>query len=366
MKLTISREELIKPLQMVTGVVEKRQTLPILSNILLQVADNQLTLTGTDLEVEMKADFNLQGADEGEITLPARKFGDICRALPEGATINLVVDTDKATVRSGKSRFTLATLPATEFPSTDSIASTFEFSLAQAQLKKLIDKTQFCMANQDVRYYLNGLLLEIGNHELKTVATDGHRLAVCSIETDIVPGELMQVIIPRKCVTELSRLLNDSDEACEIQLSTNFIRFSFGHLVITSKLIDGRFPDYERVIPPAGSNIIQSSREELRNTLVRTSILSNEKYRGVRLNFHDSLLKATVNNPEQEEAEEELAINYEGDELEIGFNVSYLLDALNVISEEDVRIELNDSNSSCVISGIGDDSSRYIVMPMRL
>lgn len=366
MKLKIFRDDLIKPLQMVTGVVEKRQTLPILSNILVQVSGGQLTLTGTDLEVEMKADLELDTSDEGEFTLPARKFCDICRALPEGADLNLNLEDGKATVRSGKSRFTLATLPATEFPSTDSIAGSFDFSLAQTALKGLIEKTQFCMANQDVRYYLNGLLFEIDNHSIKSVATDGHRLAISNIDTDIVPGEQLQVIIPRKCVTELSRLLQDVDTPCEVTLSSNFIRFGFDHLVITSKLIDGRFPDYERVIPAAGSNIVQAAREELRNSLVRASILSNEKYRGVRLQFHDNLLKATVNNPDQEEAEEEVVIQYQGDELEIGFNVSYLLDALNIIHEDEVRIELNDSNSSCLISGAGDNSSRYVIMPMRL
>lgn len=366
MKLKISRDDLIKPLQMVTGVVEKRQTLPILSNILVQVSEGHMTLTGTDLEVEMKANLDLDASDEGEFTLPARKFGDICRALPDGADLNLSVDEGKVTVRSGKSRFTLATLPATEFPSTDAIAGTFDFKLPQSSLKQLIEKTQFCMANQDVRYYLNGLLFEINNHSLKSVATDGHRLAISSIETDIVPGEQLQVIIPRKCVTELSRLLQEVDTPCEVTLSSNFIRFRFDHLVITSKLIDGRFPDYERVIPATGNNIVQAKREELRNSLVRASILSNEKYRGVRLLFHDNLLKATVNNPDQEEAEEEVAIQYQGGELEIGFNVSYLLDALNIIHEDEVRIELNDSNSSCLISGFGDNSSRYVIMPMRL
>ena len=366
MKFTIAREALLKPLQVVGGVVEKRQTLPILGNVLIQVDKGKLTLTGTDLEVELTATTVLEGATDGEITLPARKFSDICRALPEQSNIQLVVDGDKATIRSGKSRFSLSTLPATEYPATESVSGAFNFKVAQGVLKSLIDQTHFCMANQDVRYYLNGMLLELKGGRLRAVATDGHRLAISEVECGEVAGEDRQVIIPRKGVLELSRLLSDTDEECSIQLGSNHVRLTVGDIVMTSKLVDGRFPDYERVVPKGGDKIVLAERDLLRHALQRTSILSNEKYRGIRLQFESNLIKATVNNPEQEEAEEEVEVEYNGPEFEIGFNVSYVLDALNVIKQDRVQLTMTDSNSSCLVTGLGDENSRYVVMPMRL
>lgn len=366
MKVTISREALLKPLQVVGGVVEKRQTLPILGNVLVQVDKGKLTLTGTDLEVELTATTQVESASEGEITLPARKFSDICRALPDQAVIELAVDGDKATIRSGKSRFSLSTLPATEYPSTENVSGAFSFNIAQGVLKSLIDQTHFCMANQDVRYYLNGMLLELKGGQLRAVATDGHRLAISETDCPAVVGEERQLIIPRKGVLELSRLLVDGDEECTVQVSGNHIRVTVGDVVMTSKLVDGRFPDYERVVPKGGDKIVNADRALLRQALSRTSILSNEKYRGIRLQFENNLIKATVNNPDQEEAEEELEVEYSGPEFEIGFNVSYMLDALNVIKQEQVRMTMTDSNSSCLVTGVGDTNSRYVVMPMRL
>lgn len=367
MKITINRDSLLKPLQVVSSVVEKRQTLPILSNVLLVLDNNKITLTGTDLEVELTASTTeLESTDRGEITLPARKFMDICKSLPEGKEMNLVIEDEKAVIRSGKSRFTLATLPSTDFPSSESITAAREFSIPQGVLKHLIEQTHFCMANQDVRYYLNGLLLELNPSMLRAVATDGHRLALSEKACEIVPGDINQIIVPRKGVMELTRLLSDGEELCTVQINTNFIRLDLGDVVFTSKLIDGRFPDYDRVIPVGGKNIVTANREVVRQGLLRASILSNEKYRGIRMNFNDNLLRATVNNPEQEEAHEEIDINYQGDELEIGFNVSYLVDALNAIKSDEVTITLIDPNSSCVINALGDDSSRYVVMPMRL
>lgn len=367
MKFTITRDTLLKPLQVISGVVEKRQTLPILSNVLLSLDANRLTLTGTDLEVELTASTDLTNAEGGDITLPARKFMDICKSLPEEAELSISIDENRALILSGKSRFTLSTLPAHDFPSTEKITGTREYTVSQATLKHLIDQTQFCMANQDVRYYLNGLLLELRPNSLRTVATDGHRLALCDMESEIVPGEVNQIIIPRKGVVELSRLLSDdSEKSCTIQLNANHIRVDLGDIVFLSKLIDGRFPDYDRVIPRGGDKLVMANREILRQGLLRASILSNEKYRGIRMNFSNNLLRATVNNPEQEEAEEEIDINYQGDELEIGFNVSYLVDALNAIKQDQVQLTLIDANSSCLISGNGDESSRYVVMPMRL
>lgn len=366
MKFTISREALLKPLQVVGGVVEKRQTLPILANVLVQVDKGNLTLTGTDLEVELTATAAVENGNDGEITLPARKFSDICRALPEQAMLEIVVEGDKALIRSGKSRFSLSTLPATEYPATESVAGAFRLTIAQDVLKGLLEQTHFCMANQDVRYYLNGLLLEMKGGHLRAVATDGHRLAISETDCPEVAAEERQVIIPRKGVLELSRLLGDGGAQCEVVVGSNHIRVALGDVVMTSKLVDGRFPDYERVVPKVGERLVNADRNLLRQALQRTSILSNEKYRGIRLQFERNLLKATVNNPEQEEAEEEVEITYDGAEFEIGFNVSYLLDALNVVKQDQVVLSMNDANSSCLIYGSGDKTSRYVVMPMRL
>lgn len=367
MKITINRESLLKPLQVVSGVVEKRQTLPILSNVLMVVNGSKLILTGTDLEVELTASTSdLQSADNGELTLPARKFMDICKSLPETSTVDIDVDESKAIIRSGKSRFTLATLPTTDFPSSESITAAREFTISQGILKHLIDQTYFCMANQDVRYYLNGMLLEMSPTSLRSVATDGHRLALSEKSCEISAGDINQIIVPRKGIMELTRLLSDSDSGCKVQINNNFIRIDLGEIIFTSKLIDGRFPDYDRVIPKGGQKVVTANRELMRQGLIRASILSNEKYRGIRMNFSTNLLRATVNNPEQEEAVEEIDINYNDEELEIGFNVSYLVDALNSIKSDEIEMTLIDPNSSCVITAMGDDSSRYVVMPMRL
>lgn len=366
MRFTISRDMLIKPLQTVGGVVEKRQTLPILANVLVQASSDKLSMTGTDLEVELVASVALQGATPGEITLPGRKFMDICRALPDNATIEITVDSDKALIKAGKSRFTLATLPASDFPATEAIKGVFEFEMSQGDLKSLIEQTQFSMANQDVRYYLNGLLLELENGVIRMVATDGHRLALSQLDTELAVGDKRQVIIPRKGVLELSRLLSTEADKCKVQLNQNHIRITMGDIIFTSKLVDGRFPDYDRVIPKGGDKVVHANRLLLKEGLQRTAILSNEKYRGIRLTFKNNTLHASVNNPEHEEAEDEIPVDYAGTELEIGFNVTYMLDVLNVIKQNDIEIILSDSNSSCLIKGAQDIASRYVVMPMRL
>ena len=368
MNILISRDALLKPLQLVSGVVEKRQTMAILSNVLLSIQGGRVTLTGTDLEVELTASIRLDSADlnEGEITLPARKFLDICKSLPDGAVLDIQIDEGRALIRSGKSRFNLTTLPATDFPATEKITGAREYEVAQSQLLHLIEQTQFCMANQDVRYYLNGLLLELRDGGLRTVATDGHRLALCDVSCSIIPADISQIIVPRKAVMELSRLLQNDETVCQLQLNSNFLRITLGDVVFTTKLIDGRFPDYERVIPRGGNKFVIADKSTLLSGLQRASILSNDKFRGVRLVIQQDLLRATVNNPEQEEAEEEIDVQYQGEELEIGFNVSYLLDALNAIKQEQVQIILIDQNSSCVIHGVDADDARYIVMPMRL
>ena len=368
MKFSIQRELLLKPLQTIATVVERRQTLPVLSNILISVRSNRLSMTATDLEVEMVADIPLDRGDEGDITLPARKLVDICRALPEGVDIHFDIDTEKAraVIKSGKSRFTLASLPAAEFPNIDDIKGVYDFSISQGILKRLMDKTQFAMAQQDVRYYLNGLLIEVTNNTVRAVATDGHRLAMCKHEADVSPEQVIQVILPRKGVVELSRLLSDSNGSAKITIGNNHIRITLEEYVFTSKLIDGRFPDYERVIPKNSDKLVAADKELMRQALVRTSILSNEKYRGIRLRLESGLIQAQANNPEMEEAEEAIEVKYSGAAMEIGFNVSYLLDALGAIDTEEVNLALGDSNSSCVVTPAVNGDCTYVIMPMRL
>ena len=366
MKISISRDAILNPLQMVNSVIERRQTLPILSNVLLSIKNNILFLTGTDLEVEIKNQCNIESSEDGEITLPARKLLDICKALPDNAELNLIIDDNRAVLKSGRSRFTLSTLDATEFPSIDALISPFEFTLSQQTFKKLIEQTQFCMAQQDVRYYLNGLMLELSENKIIAVATDGHRLAYCETETDLGLSETRQVIIPRKAVNEISRLLEDSSDEIRVSLSENHIRVDFSNVIFTSKLIDGKFPDYQQVIPQKCDNEVKSSRENLYQAFNRTSVLSNEKYRGMRLQLSENQLQATVHNPEQDEAEEVIEVSYSGDEFEIGFNVAYLLEALSAIKSDDVVMQLTDSNHSCLLFGTDDVDSKYVVMPMRL
>ncbi|MBU1190943.1 MAG: DNA polymerase III subunit beta [Gammaproteobacteria bacterium] len=366
MKFKIQREAFLKPLQQIIGVVERRQTLPVLGNILVQTTDQGLTLTATDLEVELVAQVGLEISAGGETTLPARKLLDICRTLPEEAWLEVQVDQERATLRSGKSRFTLATLPASDFPVIDELKSVQAFKFPQRDLKELIERTHFSMAQQDVRYYLNGLMLELDKKGIRSVATDGHRLAMCEMAAKTGVSDSQQVIVPRKGVQELLRLLEGDETEVEIQLGSNHIRVSTPNIRFTSKLIDGRFPDYNRVMPKGGDKQIQTDRGFLRQALARTSILSNEKYRGIRLSLDKNILKIQAHNPEQEEAEEELEIQYNGDTLEIGFNVTYLLDALGALPGDDVRILLSDANSSCLIENGGRGHCKYVVMPMRL
>ncbi|HSG88430.1 MAG TPA: DNA polymerase III subunit beta [Pseudomonadales bacterium] len=367
MKFAVSREALLRPLQLVSGVVERRQTLPVLSNLLLSVEGNALTMTGTDLEVQLVAQVELEAAAEsgGEITVPARKLMDIWRALPEGAMVEFALDDQRAILRSGRSRFQLATLPATEFPSIDEGAAEVEFSLAQEQIRRLIDRTAFSMAQQDVRYFLNGMLLEVEADHVRSVATDGHRLAMCTV----TPGageSRQQIIIPRKGVLELSRLLSEGDDQVGLAIGANHLRAAVGGFTFITKLVDGKFPDYERVVPRGGQKEVLGDRLALREAFQRTAILSNEKYRGVRITLGNETLTIQANNPEQEEAEEAVAVDYEGEGLEIGFNVSYLLDVLGVLDTDRVRITVSDANSSALVEEPDGGDSLYVVMPMRL
>ncbi|MDZ7734980.1 MAG: DNA polymerase III subunit beta [Gammaproteobacteria bacterium] len=367
MKFSIEREQLLPALQVIGGVVERRQTLPILANTLLMVDEGQLSLTATDMEVELVVRLALEGGAAGETTLPARKLLDICRTLPDAAELNFDIEGDRAKLKSGRSRFTLASLPAQEFPATEVTEFSAQFSISQGVLRQLLEDTQFAMAQQDVRYYLNGLLLELSPDNLRTVATDGHRLAMSEASVGTGVETPVQIIIPRKGVQELLRLLESSDEEITLQVSSNHIRIDTGRIQFTSKLIDGRFPDYQRVIPAPSSNILVTDRDMLRQSLTRASILSNEKYRGIRLVLQEGMLRALAHNPEQEEAEEEIEVEYSGDEIEIGFNVSYLLDALGAIRTKRVQAVFADASSSCLILPDGDSqNSKYVVMPMRL
>ncbi len=366
MKFSISRQALLKALQSVMGVVERRQTMPILANVMVVAKQDELAVTATDLEVELVARTAVDElVSPGEITVAGRKLLDICRALPDTASVKLQLDGDRLVLRSGRSRFVLSTLPAADFPVIDDIQAGSRLTLAQNDVAQLLEQTHFAMAQQDVRYYLNGLLLEVSAQRLRAVATDGHRLALSEIDLTDGPESEQQVIVPRKGVLELQRLLGNG-EALELEIGVNHIRATLDGIRFTSKLIDGRFPEYNRVIPSPKSNVLTANREQLRHALQRAAILSNEKYRGVRLELSKDKLVIQANNPEQEEAQDELEVDYKGAEFEIGFNVNYLLDALAAVESEDVELGFVDSNSSCLIHAPGVERTRYVVMPMRL
>lgn len=367
MKFTVDKETLLKQLQLVVGVVERRQTLPVLSNVLVKLDDNCLAITGTDLEVEILSQESLSdpGLVAGETTLPARKLLDICRSLPDGALLSFSCDNQRVTIASGRSRFTLATMPANEFPSVDGAGGKLDFECPSERIKYLIDKTAFAMAHQDVRYYLNGMLWETSKGQLRAVATDGHRLAMTTLAAPVDQDEKVQVILPRKGVVELSRLLNDQGQVV-VSLGDNHIRVRGQGFVFTSKLVDGAYPDYDRVLPKDGNLKIVGEVEVLRQAFGRTAILSNEKYRGVRLALSENLLTMSATNPEQEEAQEEVEVNFSGEPFEIGFNVNYILDVLNVLGSDHVSFALSGANSSALLEGQGDEDSVYVIMPMRL
>ncbi len=367
MQFEISRETLIKPLQLVTGVVERRQTLPVLSNVLLVLEGNQLSMTGTDLEVELIGRVEVEnGSESGEVTVPARKLMDICKSLPDSASLKMELDDNKLVIRSGRSRFTLSTLPPSDFPSAEESSEALEFSISQERLKEMLDSTSFAMAQQDVRYYLNGLLFEVSPNFLRVVATDGHRLAMDTEDMNTSAEKTMQVIVPRKGILELARLLGEGEDNVDVVIGTNHVRAKTPNFTFTSKLVDGKFPDYDRVLPKGGDKKIVADRNELRQSLSRTAILSNEKFRGIRLTLLDDEIKILANNPEQEEAEEIVAVEYKGDSLEIGFNVSYLVDVLTVLDTDTVQVIVSDPNSSALIQGAEGSSALYVVMPMRL
>jgi DNA polymerase-3 subunit beta len=367
MKLNITREEILTPIQIISGVVERKQTMPVLSNILLEAESGRVTLTGTNMEVELVCTLESVAIErEGRITVPARKLSDICRSLPTDAMIELALEGDKMHLRSGKSHFTLATLPADQFPNTEETKHDLALSFSQKDFKRMLDATSFAMAQQDVRYYLNGMLLEMGNQYVRMVATDGHRLALSSLVADQSIDVEKQVIVPRKGIIELGRLLSDTDDEVVISIGENHIFSKIGNFKFTSKLIDGKFPDYNRVIPKGGDKVMIADRSGLKNMLSRASILSHENIRGIQLHLTKNQLQVFANNPEHEQAEDCLEVGYDNDDLQIGFNVSYLIDAMNVISSENVKITMLNSNSSALIESLDDDGNLYVIMPMRL
>lgn len=366
MKFTVSRETLLKPLQSVSGVIERKQTLPVLANVLVVCREDTVSLTGTDLELELIAVVPVSEGVGGELTIPARKLVDIVRALPDQATVQMRSEGDRVVLQAGRSRFTLSTLPAQDFPAIEEFEGKETFQVSQGAFKKLLEKTTFAMAQQDVRYYLNGLMVELSGSGVKAVASDGHRLALSQMELDASFATPKEIIIPRKGVMELQRLLDDAGPHISVSVGDNHLRVHGGDIVFTTKLIDGKFPDYRRVLPAEEGLKVVANREALRGALSRTAILSNEKYRGVTLELSGNSVRIRAQNPELEEAEEELEVTYSGNSMAIGFNVNYLIDALSAIDDEQVELSVKDQNSSCLLKGVTNDLSRYVVMPMHL
>ena len=366
MRFSIQRETLLKRLQHVVGVVERRQTLPVLANLLVVVDGDGVSLTGTDLEVEMIARTPADDLVPGEVTIPARKFFDLCRALPDGSRIKLEQSGERVVMSAGRSRYTLATLPATEFPTIDNIELVERVTLPEATLKDLMERTGFAMANQDVRYYLNGMLLDLREATLRCVATDGHRLALAETRVETRVSAPRQVNVPRKGINELQGLFEPGDGTVDLEFARNHLRVRRDDVTFTSKLIDGRFPDYEAVIPIGADKEVRVLRDDMRAALQRAAILSNEKYRGVKLEVGPNRMRIVAHNPEQEEAVEEIEAKTGVSDLSVGFNVNYLLDVLNALSGSHVTCAFGDASSSVLMTDPGLETFKYVIMPMRI
>ena len=362
------KDTLLKPLQTVTGIVERRHTLPILSNVLIERKNTEISFIATDLEIQITTsvqDSNIV-SEAHSVTVAAKKLQDILRALPDKVQVTLDIDENRLQGKAGKSRFNLQTLPVEDFPKfPENTESQAKITIKQKELKHLLFLVQYAMAQQDIRYYLNGLLLLMEENQLKVVATDGHRLAFALLVLD-APQEKREVILPRKVVLELAKQLNDSEEPVTVELLQNQVRFAFSNVVLISKVVDGKFPDYNRVIPTGYQKQFDVNRLLLLQTLQRASILSNEKFRGVRLILTTGNLRIVCTNSEQEEAQEELEVQYDGEALDIGFNVTYLLDVLNNLADETVQCSFGDASSSALITIPGNGDFKYVVMPMRI
>ena len=366
MNIQINRDTLLKPLTSVASIVEKRHTLPILSNLLLEAKQNKIHLTATDLEMQISLSIDSAAGKEFSTTIAAKKLLYICRSLPDNSEINMATNESRITLKAGKSRFNLQTLPSADYPvMTKTIGLSTLVTIGQRQLKDLLKQVEFAMAQQDIRYYLNGLLFEVSANRLNIIGTDGHRLSFTSTELK-QNYDKQEIILPRKTVIELIKLLDDSDEDVQIELSSNQVNFSFANIKLISKVIDGKFPDYNRVIPNGHQNTFTTERLGVLLAMQRASILSNEKYRGIRMVLSENNLKLISTNSDQEEAEEELEVNYSGDKLDIGFNVTYLIDVLNNTTSEQVTFSFADANSSCLVTVPNNAHYKYVVMPMRI
>ena len=362
-----TQDKVLAALQSVSGIVERRHTLPILANVLVRKTGGQVQLTTSDLEIQIRTTAEL-GGDEGSFatTVGARKLIDILRTMPADQSVSIESSQNKLILKGGKSTFTLQSLPAEDFPLVQESASFGPaFSVPQKTLKSLLSQVSFSMAVHDIRYYLNGILFVAEGTKLSLVATDGHRLAFASAELEVeVPKQ--EVILPRKTVLELQRLLSDKDGAIEMQFAGNQAKFSFDGMEFVTKLVEGKFPDYNRVIPKNHKNIVVLGRAPLLASLQRTAIMTSEKFKGVRLNLEPGSLRVASSNAEQEEAVDELDIDYGGDAIEIGFNVTYLIDALQNMSQDMVRVEFADGNSSALLTIPDNEQFKYVVMPMRI
>jgi len=366
MKFTINRETLLTPLQQIVSVIEKRQTMPILGNVLLVLEDDYLTMTGTDLEVQLISKLHLPNAESGSITVPARKFLDICRLLPAGSEIKFEQNDDKVKITSNRSRFSLNCLPADNYPEFSEGELDHQFVINAGQFKKALDKTMFCMANQDVRYYLNGMLLHISDSKLGLVASDGHRLAIYEDQLEVPTGFEARIILPRKGVLELGKLINDSEIELRVEFSSSSLRIFINDMIFSAKLVDSKYPDFSKVFQQSFFKSIQIEKTVLKNSLTRVAVLSNEKFKGVTFDITSESLKMSAHNPEHDEAEEELAIVYGDEELSIAFNAQYLSEAVSNLDGDTALINVANDSSSCFINEPNNEKYKYVVMAMRL
>lgn len=371
MKFETGRDGLLRPLRVVAGVVDRRHTLPVLANLLLEAKDDRVTLRGTDLEMEIVARVTegLKIDQPGAVTVPAQKLTGIWNSLPEGAQVRLALESDRLVIRSGRSRFALATIPVEDFPAgqvaDDEEGLKVELALPHSDMRRLVDRTKFAMANQDVRYYLNGLLLELSGNTLRAVASDGHRMALCTVDGGAEVPERLRSIVPRKSVADMQRLLEDSDEEVRLVLGRTYLRVTQGNYTLTSKLVDGQFPEVDRLIPRNAENSIISDRETLRGALSRVAILSSEQSSEVRFQVEGEQMVINASNTEQDEAEEVVAVDYNGNPFEVGFNVRYLRDVLDALDTETVKLSLPETYNIAVMEGPGAEESLYLVMPLR-
>lgn len=369
MNFSVNQSSFLPAVQSVIGAIERRQTLPILSNLLIQIKDNLATITATDLEIELKNTIQLsENYENFDFTIPARKIADICKNIEYGCEIKFKINKDNVIIFADKSKFTLSILPSSDYPKIESLNPKNSFKIEQNKIKKLLNNVAFAMAQQDVRYYLNGMLFELKEGSISAVTTDGHRLALSQTEADLNIEGTKQFIIPRKTVSELQKLLHDNKEIIYIDIDDNYIKFQIGNIILTSKLIDGKFPDYNRVIPLNNEKVARINKNDLMHALLRSSIISNEKFKGARFLFNQDLLSIETQNSERENSKEELAIEYKHEDLNIGFNILYILDILNITNDEYINFELKSNDTSGVVK-LEDNNkikSVYVVMPMRI